>query len=179
MEYSKFKSLLRRVIVIPMVVTAALAALLLWESFDLNRSLQWVDHTDQVLDQSARLLKLLVDAETGMRGYLVTGDETLLQPYLEGTKRFDSEYQALYRLVDDNSPQKPRLEDIHAGYMEWVGYTDKVIALRRAGKADGALDESLQGKRGMDALREQISKFQDVEEGLRASAFEPRTCDGP
>ena len=59
-----------------MVVTAALAGLLLWESFDLNRSLQWVDHTDQVLDQSARLLKLLVDMETGMRGYLVTGDET-------------------------------------------------------------------------------------------------------
>ena len=55
MEYSKFKSLLRRVIVIPMGVTAALAVLLLWESFDLNRSLQWVDHTDQVLDQSARL----------------------------------------------------------------------------------------------------------------------------
>ena len=121
MEYSKFKSLLRRVIVIPMVVTAALAALLLWESFDLNRSLQWVDHTDQVLDQSARLLKLLVDVETGMRGYLATGDETLLQPYLEGTKRFDSEYRALYGLVDDSSPQKQRLEDVRAGYVEWVG----------------------------------------------------------
>jgi PAS domain S-box-containing protein len=167
MEYSKFKSLLRRVIVIPMVVTAALAALLLWESFDLNRSLQWVDHSDQVLDQSARLLKLLVDVETGMRGYLVTGDEALLQPYMEGTKRFDSEYLTLYRLVGDSSSQKQRLENIRADYVGWVAYTDKVIALRRTGKADGALYESLQGKRGMDALREQISKFQAVEAELR------------
>jgi PAS domain S-box-containing protein len=167
MEYLKFKSLLRRVIVIPMVVTAVLAALLLWESFDLNRSLQWVDHTDQVIDQSARLLKLFVDVETGMRGYLATGDEALLQPYLGGTQRFDSEYRALYKLVDDSSPQKQRLEDIRAGYVGWVGYTNKVIALRRAGKADGALYESLQGKRGMDALREQISWFQDVETELR------------
>jgi len=167
MEYSKLKSLLRRVIVIPMMVTAALAALLLWESFDLNRSLQWVDHTDQVLDQSARLLKLLVDVETGMRGYLATSDETLLQPYLEGTKRFDSEYRALYKLVDDSSPQKQRLAEVRASYMEWLAYTDKVIALRRTGKADGALYESLQGKRGMDALREQISRFQDVEAGFR------------
>ena len=111
MEYLKFKSLLRRVIVIPMVVTAVLAALLLWESFDLNRSLQWVDYTDQVIDQSARLLKLFVDVETGMRGYLATGDEALLQPYLGGTQRFDSEYRALYKLVDDSSPQKQRLED--------------------------------------------------------------------
>ena len=167
MEYSKFKSLLRRVIVVPLVVMAALAGLLLWETFDLNRSLRWVDHTDQVLDQSRHLLKLLVDMETSMRGYLVTGDETLLQPYLEGTKGFDSEYRALYQLVDDSPPQKQRLEDIRAGYMGWVGYTDKVIALRRAGKADGALYESLQGKRGMDALREQIAEFQGVEEGLR------------
>ncbi len=84
MEYSKFKSLLRRVVVVPLVIMAALAGLLLWETFDLNKSLQWVDHTDQVLDQSRHLLKLLVDMETSMRGYLVTGNETLLQPYLEG-----------------------------------------------------------------------------------------------
>ncbi len=167
MEYSRFKSLLRRVIVIPMVLTAALAGLLLWESFDLNRSLQWVDHTDQVLDQSARLLKLLVDVETSMRGYLATSDEALLQPYLEGTKRFDSEYQTLSQLVDDSPLQKQRLGDVRAEYLEWVGYTDKAIALRRAGKADGALYESLQGKRGMDTLREQISEFQGVEAELR------------
>jgi PAS domain S-box-containing protein len=167
MEYSKFKALLRRVIVIPMVVTAALAALLLWESYDLNRCLQWVDHTDQVLDQSARVLKLLVDVETGMRGYLATGDKTLLQPYLKGTQKFDSEYLALYKLVDDSSAQKQRLEDVRAGYERWVGYTDKVIVLRQAKRANGALYESMQGKLGMDALREQIAEFQDVEEGFR------------
>ena len=89
MEYSKFKSLLRRVIVVPMVVTAVLAGLLLWETFDLNKSMQWVDHTDRVLDQSGHLLKLLVDMESATRGYIATGDESFLQPYLEGTKRFE------------------------------------------------------------------------------------------
>ena len=167
MEYSKFKTLLRRVIVVPMAVTATLAALLMWESFDLNQSMQRVEHTDQVLDQSARLLKLLVDVETGMRGYLATGDESLLHPYLEGTKRFDSEYQTLYQLADDSSAQKQRLGDLRAGYAAWVGYTDTVIGLRRTGKADGAVYESLHGKQGMDALREQIANFQDVERGLR------------
>ena len=65
MEYLKFKSLLRRVIVVPLVITAAFAGLLLWETFDLNRSMQWVDHTDRVLDRSGHLLKLLVDMEIG------------------------------------------------------------------------------------------------------------------
>ena len=86
MEYSKLKSLLRQMILVPMGITAALAILLLWETYDLNRALQSVDHTDQVLDQSSHLLMLLVDMESGTRGYIATGDASFLQPYIEGTK---------------------------------------------------------------------------------------------
>src|ERR1035437_2924488 len=173
MEYSKLKSLLRQMIVVPMVIMAAFAFLLLWETFDLNRSLQWVDHTDQVLDQSGRLLNLLIDMESGMRGYIVTGDESFLQLYLEGAKRLDPEYQVLYQLVADNlPPQQQRLKDIHAGYVGWEGYASQIIAQRRAGKADPTLYENQQGKRRMDALREQISEFQSVEAGLRVERIQ-------
>ena len=168
MEYSKFKSLLRRMIVIPMVATAVLAGLLLWETFDLNKSLQWVDHTDQVLDQSGHLLMLLVDMESGTRGYIATGDEAFLHPYLEGAKISDSEFEALNRLLNDNPIQQQRLKDIHAGYAEWERYANGIIALRLAGKADPTLYENQQGKRKMDILRAQIAEFQRVEGGLRA-----------
>jgi PAS domain S-box-containing protein len=168
MEYSKLKSLLRQMILVPMGITAALALLLLWETFDLNRSLQSVDHTDQVLDQSGHLLALLVDMESGTRGYIATGDESFLQPYMEGTKSFEPEYQALYGMVTDNLPQQQqRLKDFHAGYVEWEGYASTMISLRRAGKADPTLYENQQGKRRMDALRGQILEFQNVEAGLR------------
>ncbi len=172
MEYLKFKSLLRRVIVVPIVVTAALAALLLWETFDLNKSLQWVDHTDQALDQSGRLLMLLIDMESGTRGYIVTGDEIFLHPYLEGAKRSGFEFQTLYRLMEDNPPQQQRLKDIRAGYEQWETYANGIIALRRAGKADPTLYENRQGKLRMDTLREQIAQFQKVEEGLRTERVE-------
>jgi PAS domain S-box-containing protein len=168
MEYSKLKSLLRQMIVVPIGITAALALLLLWETFDLNRSLQSVDHTDRVLDQSGHLLILLVDMESGTRGYIATGDESFLQPYVEGTKKFDSEYQALYGMVADNLPQQQqRLREIHAGYMDWDRYASTIIALRRAGKADPTLYENQQGKRRMDAIRAEILQFQNVEAGLR------------
>jgi PAS domain S-box-containing protein len=167
MEYSKLKSLLRQMIVVPMVITAALALLLLWETFDLNKSLQWVDHTDQALDQSGHLLILLINMESGTRGYIATGDESFLHTYLEGAKSSDSEFQHLDQMMADNPSQQQRLKEIYDGYEEWEGYANRIIALRRAGKADPTLYENQQGKRRMDALREQISEFQNVEEGLR------------
>jgi PAS domain S-box-containing protein len=95
-------------------------------------------------------------------------DESFLQPYLEGKKRLDPEYQALYEMVADNLPQQQqRLKEIHASYMDWEGYASGIISLRRAGKADPTLYENRQGKLKMDALREQISEFESVEAGLR------------
>lgn len=167
MEYSKLKSLLRQMIVVPIVVTAALAGLFLWETFDLNKSLQWVDHTDQALDQSGHLLMLLTGMESGTRGYIVTGDETFLRPYLDGTTRFDPEFQALNQLVADSPTQQRRLKGVYAGYLESEEYDSRVIALRRAGKADPALIKNQLREHKMETFRDQIAEFQGVEETLR------------
>jgi PAS domain S-box-containing protein len=167
MEYSKLKSLLRQMVVVPMVITAALAGFLLWESFDLNRSMQRVDHSDRVLDQSGHLLKLLVDMESAKRGYLETSDESFLQPYEQGTTRFDPEYQALFQLVDDNPQQQQRLKNVYVGYKDAEEYDSRIIALRRAGKTDPVLLENQTRKHSMDRLREEIAEFQGVEEILR------------
>ncbi|MGA9672034.1 MAG: PAS domain S-box protein, partial [Terracidiphilus sp.] len=117
-------------------------------------------------------LILLVDMESGTRGYVATGDESFLRSYLDGTKRSDSEFEALNSLLDDNPAQQSRLKDIHAGYAEWEEYANRIISLRRAGKADPTLYENQQGKLAMDALREQFSGFQSVEEGLRAERIQ-------
>jgi PAS domain S-box-containing protein len=172
MEYTRLKSLLRRMIAVPIAVTATLALLLLWETVDLNKSLQWIDHTDRVLDQSGHLLKLLVDMESAMRGYIVTGDEAFLRPYIDGTKRFDPEFQALYKLVEDNPVQQKRLMRVYAGYRESEEYDAGVIALRRAGKADPTLIENQQRKYRLDSLREQIADFQSLEEAHRVERVE-------
>jgi PAS domain S-box-containing protein len=172
MEYSKLKSLLRRVIVVPILVTTSLAGFLLWETFDLNKSLQQIDHSDQVLDQSGQLLKLLVDMESAKQGYIATGDEAFLRPYLESTKRFDSRFQVLNQLVADNPSQQRKLKDIYAGYQDSDEYDSRIIALRRAGKADPTLFEDRLRNHKMDTLREQVAEFQDVEETLRRGRLE-------
>jgi PAS domain S-box-containing protein len=172
MEYSKFNKLVRRVIAIPLLVTISLAAFLLWETFDLSRSLAWVDQTDPILDQSGQLLRLLLNMESAKRGYIATGDEAFLYPYLEGTKRLNSEFQALDKLVVDNPAQQKRLQGVYASYQDAESYDNRIIELRRAGKADSNLIDNWMRKGKIDTLRDQIVEFQTVEEALRNKRIE-------
>jgi CHASE3 domain sensor protein len=173
LEYGEFKSLLQRVILVPLVVTVVLAGLLMWETYDLNRAMQWVEHTDLIIDQSEHLLQSLIDMESGTRGYIVTGDPSFVEPYFEGRDKVESEYQALYLMVRPQYPQqKQRLKEFYAGYVAWNAYASQIIDLRRAGKANPTLYENVQGKRKMDALREQILEFQSVEIGIRSERMQ-------
>ncbi|MGA3343993.1 MAG: PAS domain S-box protein [Terracidiphilus sp.] len=167
LDQGRFRASLRRTVLVPFIAALVIAGAGLWAAYDLNSSMRWVDHTDQVIGQSRRLLKLTVDMETGERGYLVTGNEAFLQPYQEASKVIDFEYQALYRMVADNSLQQARLERLRATLNHWRGYAEQMIALRRSGGAYTDLKMNLAGKGEVDEIRDEIARFQSVEEHLR------------
>jgi PAS domain S-box-containing protein len=167
LEQARFRALLRGTIMYPFVAALVLAGAALWAAYNLNSSLQWVDHTDQVIAQSRRLLRLTADMETGERGFLVTGNDAFLQPYREASKDLESEYEKLYLMVADNPPQQTRLREIHNNLDHWQGYAERMIALRRAGGAYADLDANLAGKAEVDEIRDQIAGFQGVEAQLR------------
>ena len=167
MEPKAFKILLRRAVLLPLLTMATLATVLLFEAYDLHRSMQRVDHTDQVTSSSRRLLKLTVDMETGLRGFLVTGNPVFLQPYEEARQNLEPHYQSLYRLVGDDPNQQARLAAWHESYLQWRRYAERMIELRRTGGAYNDIAANLEGKRRMDAIREEVRDFQDIEDQLR------------
>ena len=167
LDQARFRASLRMTVALPFMAALILAGAALWAAYNLNASLQRVDHTNQVIAQSQLLLRLLVDMETGERGYLVTGNDKFLQPYQEASKVVDTEYQKLYLLVADNPPQQTRLVKLHGNLQHWQGYAEQVIALRRAGGAYSDLSINLAGKGEVDEIRDQIAGFQSVEEHLR------------
>ena len=61
-----------------------------------------VTHTHEVLEYTADLFSLLQDAETGQRGYVITGDEGFLEPYQTGIARVPSVVKELRQLTADN-----------------------------------------------------------------------------
>ncbi|MGD0938716.1 MAG: PAS domain S-box protein [Terracidiphilus sp.] len=163
----QFRASLRRTVLVPFIAALILGGAALWAAYELNASMRWVDHTDQVIGQSRRLLRLLVDMETGERGFLITGNDVFLQPYQEASNAIDSEYQALQGLVADDPSQQSRLEKLHVSLNHWQSYAAQMIALRRGGGAYTDLRLNLAGKAEVDEIRDQIAEFQSVEEHLR------------
>jgi CHASE3 domain sensor protein len=58
-------------------------------------AMQWVEHTDRVIGNANETVKLSIDMETGMRGFLLTGDERFLDPYEVAKPRILSSLQSL------------------------------------------------------------------------------------
>ena len=81
MDERSFQRLLRRTVAIPVILLVLLAVTLLVEILTLTSSLKWVDHAEQVISNSRQLMRYMVDMETGVRGYHLTGDKSFLEPY--------------------------------------------------------------------------------------------------
>ena len=50
----------------------------------------WVAHTHEVISTLTKVLSAMQDAETGQRGFLITGDESYLAPYNSGIATVDA-----------------------------------------------------------------------------------------
>jgi len=160
---------------IPLLLMTFVATLLYVSSNRQNETAKWVEHTHQVISQGNNLLRLLVDMETGERGYLITGNEVFLEPFNEAKKVWSSEIQSLTTLVSDNPEQVERLIEIDTLQKQWlVEAAEKEINARRKVTISDlntmniviSLIEAQTGKAIIDKIRQIKSQFIHVENSL-------------
>src|SRR5438445_2751822 len=86
MDKIRFQKVLRRVVLIPLGVAVILAVTLILEVQSFVNRAGWVEHTDQVISIAQRIYRARIDQETGVRAYLLTKDESFLQPFPARTR---------------------------------------------------------------------------------------------
>jgi len=96
-------------------------------------SRNWVLHTRTVLDASTHLLTALLDAETAQRGFVITNDSALLQPYVGAAARADSQIARLRDLTQDNPIQQARIDTLALRAHERLAVIDSTLLLIRTG----------------------------------------------
>ncbi|MBT6139266.1 MAG: HAMP domain-containing protein [Rhodospirillaceae bacterium] len=147
------------------------------DDFDLSvKTMGWVDHTHRVLAQISEILAHAVNMETGMRGYLIAGEDEFLAPYKDGKVRFFSDLEVLKKTVSDNPAQVKRLQDIEKLISGWIAQvTEPAIKLRRDVVTGSARIEDVvayvaekKGKKFFDAFRAKVVEFSNIERKLMA-----------
>lgn len=118
------------------------------------------------LDQLGNLTAALRDAETGQRGYLLTGNESYLEPYETALRDIPPIRAELHRLWADQPEIQRRLAVIDSLSESLLRLHKERIELRRQTGSEDAVQRAVrlgEGKRQMDELRRQIDQI-EVEE---------------
>lgn len=121
----------------------------------------WVSHTHAVIVEAKGLLASMVDAETGRRGYIITGDEGFLEPYREALTHVPLNLEGLKALIADNPAQQTRLAQMEPLIKAKLEMIAKATEVRDQGQATTSID-----KAEMDKFRLAQAAFEQEENRL-------------
>jgi signal transduction histidine kinase len=133
---------------------------LLWAIEDANSSTSARRASRSALVEAGDMEQLLVDMETGQRGYVITGQDAFLQPWEDARCRFPAEARRFTGSA--TSPAHRRAaEEITRGIESFIeDYSVPLVeAVRREDPAASSLSVSVRGKERVDALRGRIDQY--------------------
>jgi methyl-accepting chemotaxis protein len=150
------------------VLLAAVGAVAYRSINTLSRTSQLVTHTHVVLEHVATLLSLLQDAETGQRGYVITGDERFLDPYQGADTAIARTVAELRELTSDNPAQQKRIRQVEPVIAAKLSELQRIIAMRRNRDVAHATQavQAGEGKRLMDDIRRILAEMGNEERDL-------------
>jgi len=130
----------------------------------------WVDHTQKVIKTSNNLLQLLIDGETGMRGYGATANKDFLDPYNVAVPRINENLTALGNLIQDNPAQLKRVDSLKMLVARQLAILKLNIDTREAKGLEYMVANRmfLSGKGNMDSIRDINNKVVETENSLLA-----------
>jgi diguanylate cyclase (GGDEF)-like protein/PAS domain S-box-containing protein len=167
-NHSKF-SIKNTYKIIALLAGVALLIMVVAESFwafgKIKKAAEARTHTYEVIHRANALLSELRDAETGQRGYTMTGDDAFLEPYLEVRDRIIGHLEELRQLTSISATHK-HLDALGPLIEDKMAEMRHVIELRRNHDMTAAITvvRNSQGKRIMDSIRSEMSSFIQIEE---------------
>ncbi len=132
---------------------------------NLLESQRLVNHTNQVYIKLEDVISVLKDAETGQRGYLLSGKREFMEPYNGALSRVNRTIDELLILSNDNEEQQKDLMTLKSVVQSRMSRLQELIDDKTAGKPLNIEDLS-EGKKYMDQSRELVSQLQNRERSL-------------
>jgi len=167
MNQERIRAGLWGTVALPVIALALVAGLLTWQLARMTEANSQVAHSDHVIDETNRTLGLLVDMETGLRGYLLTADRLFLEPYQIGSRDLDPVLSLVQTLVRANPSQTATLETLRRRIEDWQRYAERMMTSGPSVGKPQSPALSAEGKALFDAVRQQVTQLLTTEQALR------------
>lgn len=146
-------------LVIAGVIFIASLVCLFASAYWLLEAKQWVDHTNQVMQRTKDCLIVLLNCETGQRGYVCTADKSFLEPLKKSELSVAASIAQVRQLVQDDSEETSRIVEIERLAKVKMDFVNQVLVVYQTSPAAAsALIATGQGKRTMDTIRKLIAQ---------------------
>ncbi len=105
-----------------------------YTNYNLSRKVEankgFLSTSEEVIRNSSQIHKLILQMQSGFRGFLLTDDSTFLEPYYRGLQLTPALLEKEKKLVSDNAIQKTLLDEIGQNHQEWITYAGELIQSR-------------------------------------------------
>jgi PAS domain S-box-containing protein len=147
------------------LILLAMAGMVYRDWVQYRRASADADHSRGILDSIQRLFSTVQDAETGQRGYLLTGEEKYLEPYYLAIQLASGEMATLKSLLTRPEDKPEDVTRLRALLDEKLAELHRTIELRRSQGLQAALGVVLtdRGKQLMDQIRQSCTGIQTRE----------------
>ena len=167
MNQERIRAGLWGTVALPVIALALVAGMLTWQLARMSDANSQVAHSDHVISETDRAMDLLVDMETGLRGYLLTGHHLFLEPYHVGSRDLDPALSLIQGLVRDNPSQTVTVEALRRRVGDWRRYGERMIASGPSTDKPQDPALSVEGKTLFDAVRKKAAELLTAEQALR------------
>ena len=171
MNLRDFDRVLRETLLLPILLLLALAAFAGWQIQQSSSALRAIDRSDALTAEINELQKLIVDQETGLRGYQLAADPVMLAPFRAAAQPVERHFDHLRETISSRPApsQKPvemqQLAIARDRYQLWLGFAMGVLANDPAVVHDARMNQH--GKELMDGVRAAIDDLLKTETGVR------------
>lgn len=128
------------------------------------------EHSQLVVRGFSSILTIMVNMETGIRGYLLSGEESYLQPFAQSEEKFDQEVRATKALIAEDKDLNTTLSSIEQNKVKWMETaSSEMIAKKKAMRgmitAEAFLEvfKSSKGKMFSDNIRNDVEQALSIE----------------
>lgn len=173
MDLNQFKRILIQVFLLPVLALLLMAAALYVDIRNSNNTVSLIQQSDERITQATLAARLIIDEETGLRGYQTTGDARFLEPFIKAQGALETQLDELKSVPGANPSQEQHIQRLIEAHESWHdGFAEPVIAEIRAGGHASDVDLNLQGKAQMDSIREDLDAIVREAQGRRTARID-------